>query len=137
MRARVTETTAATIARSWPTMQSHRRDLATAIARYLARRNSHELRDGGSVALLIMDMLFDHARDMAGMVPLQRIEETGRRHRLEGIAADHYSSFGDGLGAAMKDVLGAKASPSLLSAWGDAYWTIVRSVSRQERPIAA
>jgi hemoglobin-like flavoprotein len=119
-------------------MQRQRRGLQAAANRCPARR----CRDDGSatdeIAFAIVDMLFDHAREWSRTcVRGPRIEDTRRRHRLLGVTARHYSCFGDALAAIIKDRLGTLATPSLTSAWGDAYWTIVRSLSRQEAPIAA
>ena len=85
-----------------------------------------------------MDMLFDYALEICGIPsPIGWREDTGRRHSLLGINARHYACFGDGLGAIMKDVLGEKTSPALLSAWGDTYWNVVRSISQTEQSFTA
>jgi nitric oxide dioxygenase len=127
------------IVKSLPMMERNRVTLGSALGRYMARRRSYDSSAGGEKILrgAITDMLFDHAREIAGARPLLRIEETARRHRVLGLTREHYSRFGDGLGAVMKDVLGANASPRLLAAWGDAYWAIVRSVARQDQLLAA
>lgn len=111
-------------------MQSYRAGLSAGADRVLAQRGANQLRDGGSVAAVITDMLFDHARNVASLAPTQTIEETRRRHGARGITDAHYSGFGDGLGAVLTDLLGGKASRPLISAWSDTYWAIVRTVSR-------
>lgn len=111
-------------------MQSYRAGLSAGADRVLAQRGAHKLRDGGSVASVITDMLFDHARNVACLAPTQTIEETRRRHRARGISDAHYSGFGDGLGAVLTDLLGEQASRPLISAWSDTYWAIVRTVLR-------
>ena len=116
------DTTITTVAGSLQTLQNHRRDLCSAMQGYLARWNSSVF------ALPIMDMLFDHALASAGRSNSAQIEETACRHRLIGVTLADYSFFGDGLGAVMKDVLGAEAVPSTVAAWVDTYWAIVRSV---------
>lgn len=127
------------ILKSLPMMERHRVTLGSALGRYMARRGPYDSSPGGDklTRSAITDMLFDHAREIAGARPLVRIEETARRHRVLGLTPEHYSRFGDGLGAVMKDVLGANASPGLLAAWGDAYWAIVRSLARQDQLLAA
>ena len=125
----LTETTIATVSQSMQLMRRYRKDLGLAMERYIAACASGGVRDG-SKALAIMDMLFDHALGISGVPrPAGQIEDTGRRHRMLEINAQHYAYFGDGLGAIMKDVLAEEASPALLAAWGDTYWNIVRSVS--------
>lgn len=121
--------TAAIIAQTWHTMQSYRAGLSAGVGRGLAHRGVDELPDRGNVAAVITDMLFDHSREVAGLTPLQNIAETGRRHRARGITYEHYSGFGDNLSAVLTDLLGEQASRSLVAAWGDIYWAIVRSVS--------
>jgi hypothetical protein len=119
------------ILKSLPMMERNRGQLGSALGRYMARAGHYDPSVGGDKIArgAITDMLFDHARAIAGARPLIRIEETARQHRMLGLTAEHYSRFGDGLGTVMKDVLGANASPAVLAAWGDAYWAIVRSVS--------
>lgn len=127
------------ILKSLPMMERKRGQLGSAMGRYMARCGPDDPSAGGDKITrgAITDMLFDHAREIAGARPLIRIQETARQHRLLGLTAEHYSCFGDGLGTVMKDVLGANASPAVLAAWGDAYWAIVRSVSRSDQLVAA
>ena len=127
------------ILKSLPMMERIRGPLGSALGRYTARCGPYDPSAGSDKITrgVITDMLFDHAREIAGTRPLIRIEETARRHRMLGLTAEHYSRFGDGLGTVMKDVLGANASPAVLAAWDDAYWAIVRSVSRQDLLAAA
>ena len=137
MTTQLTEATAREITQSWRAMQLRRRPFAAAMARYLTKLGSNDMRNGGDAALAITDMLFDHTRELAGKSPAPAIEQIARRHHSLGITGDQYSSFGDGLGAIMKDVLRLQAAPTLLSAWGDAYWAIAGAVRRQARPLAA
>lgn len=125
----LSKSTTGIIAQSWQTMQSYRAGLSSGADRVLAQRGANKLRGGGSVAAVITDMLFDHAREVAGLTRLEQIEETRRRHRERGVTNAHYSGFGDGLGAVLTDLLGEQASRSLVSAWSDTYWAIVRTVS--------
>jgi len=138
MKTALTDKTVDLITKSLPLMERHRSRLGSGLGRYMARCGHHDPSAGGKVARgALTDMLLDHAREIAGARPLLRLEETARRHRVLGLTAEHYACFGDGLGAVIKDVLGANASPALLAAWGDAYWAIVRSVSRAEKLIVA
>ena len=127
------------ILKSLPLMERHRGQLGSAIGRYMARSAPYDpsARNTTAARGAIMDMLFDHAREIAGVPRLARLEETARRHGRLGVTAEDYSRFGDGFGVITKDVLGADATSELISAWGDAYWAIVRAMQRHDQMIAA
>ena len=85
----------------------------------------------------ITDLLLDHARQLGLKGPPAGIVEAARHHRTLTIDGVHYACFGDALKPIMKDVLGAKATPPVLAAWGDTYWAIVRLLFAQETRLAA
>ncbi len=118
----LSDTTLATITQSRQLLQGHRQHLSNAMRRYLARWNSAD------ITPMLFDMLLDHTSARPEGVPAHEIAETARRHALVGITSNNYSTFGDGLGAVMKDVLGGKSTAGMVAAWGDAYWAIVRSL---------
>jgi nitric oxide dioxygenase len=127
------------LVRSMPVMERNRRDLAAGMERHLTHCGSRALPSPQPevASRVITDMLFDHARAIAGGTPLFRTGETARRHRGHGLEAAHYTCFGDGLAAVIRDVLGESASPAVLAAWVDAYWGIVRLLWRQDLAAAA
>ncbi len=127
------------VLRSLPLLEHHRKELQAAMRRYMGRcaPPDRSPQDHHVVGPVIMDMLFDHAREAGGGRPLVRIAETARQHRRHRLTAQHYSCFGDGLGAVLKDVLGGKASPPVVWAWGDTYWTIVRATLQEDLLLAA
>lgn len=129
MTTSLSRSTTAIIAETWQTLQSYRAGLSAGAGRVLAQKGVGRLRDGVSAASVITDMLFDHAREVAGLAPVYEMEETRRRHRTLGITTAHYSGIGDRLGAVMTGLLGEQASTSLVSAWCDTYWAIVRTVA--------
>ena len=137
MNSSLSSDSAKIVSESLPGMQRHRRKLGSAIGRYLAHGGAAHSQRSADIGLVLTDMLFNHADEAAGTFARHRLAETARRHRKLGVTVGDYSCFGDGLGAVMKDVLGTQASPQLLSAWGDAYWAIVRGTHRNDFPIAA
>jgi hemoglobin-like flavoprotein len=139
MIADLSERSRAIIAESLPMMERHRARLDEALVRYMARQGPYHPSAGRSeeTALALSDMLFGRARQFAGTGPAISLFEAGRRNRALGLGGEHYSSFGDALKPIMIDVLGQKATPSIIAAWIDAYWAIVRASLRQETRLAA
>ena len=127
------------LVQSMPAMERKRRDLAAGMERHLTHRGSHASSSARPevAGRVIADMLFDHAREIAGGARLSHIGETARRHRRHGLEAADYTGFGDGLAAVIRDVLGESASPAVLAAWVDVYWGIVRSLRGQAFAVAA
>jgi hypothetical protein len=115
-------------------MQLRRADITAAMTRVFASNASTAGAD--NVAAELVDILLDHVRGILGDTPLG-VSETSRRHRKLGVASEHYSLFGDMLAPIMKDLMGAQATSAVLSAWGDAYWAGVRSVTDPDRLLAA
>lgn len=135
----VSKTSAAAIAASLPLMEERRKQLEAAMSRHMAAngpfdpsKGRHQVTTGA-----IMGMLLDHAGRISDAGEIAGNERHATDHARLAIDGDHYSAFGDGLGAVMKDVLGADATPALLAAWGDAYWAIVRMIAAAPVRLAA
>lgn len=135
----VSKSTAATIASSLDWMQNQRDALEASMSRYMARSGPYDPSKGRHqvTTAALFDMLFDHAGRISAAGEIAGNPRHALRHHELAIDSEHYSSFGDGLGVVMKDVLGAEASSSLLAAWGDAYRAIVRMVAAQPVSMAA
>jgi hemoglobin-like flavoprotein len=135
----LSETNAASISSSLPLMKSKRDALEAAMSRYLSHADPGRASEVPPrvAAGAIMDMLFDHAARVSSAGEIVRIDRHRARHHRLGIDGRHYSAFGDGLAAIMKDVLGAEARPARLAAWGDAYWAIVSLVAAAPLAMAA
>ena len=131
--------TAAVVASTLPLVERHQEEIEDAMTRYVARYGPYD--PNGKAARTgvwaIMNMLVAHASAIAGRERLPRIEDMGRNHRAIGLGGEHYSIFGDGLSPILKDVLGSEATPSVVSAWIDAYWAIVRATRQQVMAMAA
>lgn len=93
----------------------------------------------GGIATALVEMLLDQARRLAEGRGPSDVESLADRHRLLGIEGRHYSRFGDGLAAILRDVIGPRLSSEVTAAWGDAFWFVIRLVMRasQERPGSA
>ena len=136
MTTNLSERTRAIVAETLPLMKQHRAPLEAALERFMARLGPSAERPDVTTGA-ITDLLLDHARQLGGKGPPAGIAETARRHRTLAIDSIHHACFGDALKPIMKDVLGAKATPPVLAAWGDTYWAIVRMLVAQETRLAA
>jgi len=138
MTSPLNERTRSIVAGTLKLMEQHRSPLEAALASYMARQEPHDPRPAEAQARAgaITAMLLDHAVQLGGE-PSSGIPATVRRHRALAIGGKHYSTFGDALKPVMRDVLGSKANPSVLSAWGVAYWAIVRMLFAESRQLAA
>ena len=139
MSMKVSRRSAAIITESLPLMEARRDELEVAIRRVMERESECDIwRDGNrTVTVAIMNMLFDYARQIKPSGVVLPIETHARRHRDLAVRSGHYSAFGGGLNAVIKDVLRADATPSLLAAWTDAYWAIVKANASAELRLAA
>ncbi len=138
MIADLSQRSRAIVAESLPMMERNRGRLDEALVRYMARQGPYHPSAGRSeeTARALSDMLFGRVRQFAGKGQAVSLFEAGRRNRALGLGGEHYSSFGDALKPIMIDVLGTEATPSVIAAWIDAYWAIVRAL-RQETRLAA
>jgi hypothetical protein len=126
---------ASVIAASLPAMERNRQRLFAGIGAYMARFAPDEAdQSRWSVAQTITDRLFEYGRGLAA-APAPRAG--GPSNGTMDLPRRSMSCFGDGLGAVMKDVLGAEASPAVLAAWGDAYWAMARDEAGRNRLLAA
>lgn len=139
MIADLSERTRVIIAETLPVMEQHRAALEEALVRHMARQGPYHPSAGGSetTTLALSDMLFGQARQLDRNGPAAGIAAAAEFHRALALGSEHYSSFGDALKPIMIDVLGSKAKPPVIAAWGDAYWGIVRRLHRQETRLAA
>ena len=127
------------VAETLPLMARHRAPLEKALRDHMLREDIDDP-SAARIAVMtqaIMDMLYDHARQLRGYGIPAATPETAARHRALALGTAQYSRFGDALKPVMRDMLGSSATPSMLSAWSDAYWAIVRTVLREETRLAA
>ena len=122
-----------------PLVERHQEAIEDAMTRYMSRYGPYDPtgKSARTAVWAIMNMLVAHAYEIAGRERLPCLEDMGRNHRAIGLGSAHYSIFGDGLRPILKDVMGSEATSSVVSAWIDAYWAIVRAARRQDLPMAA
>ncbi|HEU4967357.1 hypothetical protein [Sphingomonas sp.] len=130
MKTSISQQTSATVAASLPAIIAKRRQFEEAMAKHMARRGPFDpSRDRYRVtAASIADMLLDHAGGITAQGEISIVPHHAERHRRMAIDGEHYSAFGDGLAAILRDVMPAEASPEFLAAWGDTYWAVTRMV---------
>lgn len=63
-----------------------------------------------------------HIDDLSVLLP--HVEQIGHKHRALQIKPEHYPIVGEYLLKAIKETLGAAATPDILGAWGEAYGAI-------------
>jgi hypothetical protein len=93
-----------------------------------------------SIASALVDMLIGQARRMAEGRGPSDVAAIVAEHRALGIEGRHYSRFGDALVPVLRDAVGPRLPGAVTSAWGDAFWSVIRRVMRQAslpRPPAA
>ena len=135
----VSDRTRSIVIETLPLMEQHRQAVEQALERYSVRLDSDD-RSGErskAAARAIADMLYGHARQLGDNGAPAGIVEMAQQHPALALGTARLSSFGDALKPIMRDALGAKATPPVLAAWGDAYWAIVRTLRRQEMRLAA
>lgn len=133
MKYRLSDKSAAAIAPSLPAMERNRQQLSATIGAYMSRSQS-DVADAQSIqaaGLTIMDTLFENARQLAAARPGSDGRVVKCRFQELDLPKRSLSCFGDGLGAVMKDILRADATPEVVAGWGDAYWAIVRAEADQ------
>jgi len=143
MLSRPSQATLAAVARTRPLLERKRAALQRAIGRYmagLAPLDDIETRNRAEAAgQLLFDWLLDNAPG-SGSVRAVGSGMAGRA-AMERLDAQDYTRFGDGLAAVLKDELGHEpgrgATPALLWAWGDAYWTLMRAAQPRALALAA
>jgi len=135
----VSKTDAAAIAASIPLVESRRKQLEAAMSRHMALRGPFDPSKGRHqvTTAAIMEMLLDHAGRISDDGEVAGNERHAIDHARKAIDGDHIAAFGDGLGAVMKDVLGAEATPALLAAWGDLFWAVARMTAAAPVKLAA
>lgn len=115
------------LAQSMPAVERARSEITKRIQDHLQRMETPEEAFGQAEisALMLMDLLFDGARDLAAFGELRNLERVAREHRRLDIDGRHYSRFGTALAPVLREVLGVSLPPGTASAWCDAFWLIV------------
>lgn len=137
MKSLLSTKSAAAITASLPAMEGVRQTLSARIGAYMSRGAACDARGGQLAGSAITSFLFEQANQLATSPHAPRARQTEPRLRIMNLPKRSLSCFGDGLGAVMKDLLRAQATPAVLAAWGDLYWASMRAAADQERLLAA
>ncbi|HJS85876.1 MAG TPA: NO-inducible flavohemoprotein [Acetobacteraceae bacterium] len=79
--------------------------------------------ESGSQSKALTAAIIAYARNIDNLGALaSRIERITQKHVGLNILPEHYHFVAEALLGAIKDVLGAAATPDILEAWGEAYW---------------
>lgn len=123
------------LAQSMGVVERHRNEVVAGIAdRLVALEDDKDpLGQGEVVAMLLVNLLIDGVGDLAAFAGLRDLAPVAREHRRLEIDGRHYSRFGMALGPVLRDVLGPRVSPRIVSAWCDAFWFMIRAMEPDDR----
>ncbi len=79
-------------------------------------------------AMVLTELLLSQARTLVVTGALAVPPTTGAEHHMLDITGRHYSRFGDGLVAVLRDVLGPTLPSDVAAAWGDTFWAIIAEI---------
>lgn len=82
--------------------------------------------------VMLTDLLIEEARHIAATGRVGRLAAVVREHRRLGMRGVDYSRYGSDLGAVLREVLGPRLPPRMISAWVNAYWFVIRQLGVQE-----
>ncbi|HEY4251732.1 MAG TPA: NO-inducible flavohemoprotein [Roseomonas sp.] len=92
--------------------------------------------DGGSQPKALANAILAYARNIDRLEVLGgAVERIAQKHTGLRIAPEHYQPVGVALLGAIRDVLGDAATPPVLAAWGEAYWSLAEILIGRERQI--
>ena len=130
----VTEDVRFRIAQSIPVVERHRGEITQVMQnRLVAIEGAEEpFGQGDVVAMMLVSLLIDCGSDIAAFGGTRDLRPTAAEHGRLGIAGRHYSRFGMALAAVLREVLGPRLSPQIVSAWCDTYWFIIAGISPED-----
>ena len=115
------------LAQSMPAVERARFEITRRIQEHLERLETPEEAFGQAevTALMLVQLLFDGASDLAAFGELRNLDSVAREHRRLDVDGRHYSRFGIALAPVLRELLGVALPPGTASAWCDAFWFIV------------
>ena len=115
------------LTQSMPVIERHRDALVRAIQNRITGfgESDEPFGQGDVAAMMLVSLLIDCARDIAAFGTPRDLRATAAEHRKLHIDGRHYSRFGMTLAAVMREVLGPRVSPHIVSAWCDTYWCVI------------
>lgn len=120
--------TISTIAETLPSVAQHRSAIIAAMTPVMARHGPYDPSAGrhSLTAKTLTRMLLGQAVALVQPTGLSDLDDVGREHLRLDIVQPHYSAFGNALRSTLRDLLGADATPAMLDAWSDLYWTLAQ-----------
>lgn len=130
----IADTTRLSLAQSLAILERHRDAVTAALQkRLVAMETSDEAFGQGDItALVLVRLLLASAAELAAGRELGDLSQEAGEHRRLEIDGRHYSRFGLALGGALREILGPRISPAMVSAWTDAYWFVIRELAPVE-----
>lgn len=116
------------LARSLRPVESSKAEIRDALAESLARSALSDTPE--TIASLLLSFLIEQVRHVVETGEPGNLELYRAEQRLHGVAGRHYSRFGDALVPVLRDTLGATYPRPTASAWGDAFWALVRRMQQ-------
>lgn len=121
------------LAQSMPVVERHRAEILRSIQNRVTSLEapSEAFGEGDVAVMMLLELLIACAGDIAAFGGTRRLEQTAREHARLGIGGRHYSRFGMSLASAMREALGLRLSPKIVSAWCDTFWVIIRRLAEE------
>jgi hypothetical protein len=122
------------LAQSMAVVDRHRAEIIRKIDGRLVAEETGEAPLGQAevVATMLVTLLIDCVGDLAAFGGLRHLGVVAKEHRRLRIDGRHYSRFGMALAPALRELLGPRVSPQIISAWCDAYWFVIRTMKPDE-----
>lgn len=130
----IAEETRLALAQSLAVVDRHRDAITMAMQKRLVamETNDEAFGQGDVTALVLVRLLADGAADMVARREVRDLGAEAREHRRLEIDGRHYSRFGLALAGGLREALGPRLSPSMIAAWTDAYWAVIRELAPEE-----
>jgi nitric oxide dioxygenase len=139
----LSETTKTIVRATVPALQAHgtaitavmyERLFADEKIRELFNQSNHG--EGGRQTKALAQAILAYAQNIDNLgVLATAVERIAQKHVGLSIKPEHYPSVAQALLAAIKDVLGDAATPSILEAWGEAFWFLANVLIGRERVV--
>ena len=90
---------------------------------------------GDVAAMMMLDLLIACAGDVAAFGSTRDLRQAAGEHVRYGISGRHHSRFGMSLGPALREALGLRISPTIISAWCDTFWLVIGRMAESEESL--
>ena len=131
LQTRMSEQVRFRLTQSMPVIERHREALVRAIQNRITgfEETDEPFGQGDVAATMLVTLLIDCAGDIAAFGTVRDLRANAAEYSSLHIDGRHYSRFGMALAAVMREVLGPRVSPHIVSAWCDTYWYVIGQLS--------